>query len=417
MGLCALALPVRGQASTYDGTVQAYLTYAQQRAVAEDALRRYGVMPDTGRGPEVDVRLVFPSTQTGLDNIEMTMLEPVGAGAHECMAIAVKAGGTVIESYFHASKDARPGHAYDVVVSDSMGDKFFVGRIIVSREARQQYTIEAPLLTPGSPHYTGPQSAPPLRLGVFGETLTPAVLHAAHIESANVHGVLVLFIWPGSNAQRMGIRPGDVIVAVNGHTVSTVQQIMALESGGTGGVQIAYLRGGRVFHASVGRQQRAASATSSGVSSSTAALERLVVRVPALGMNAIEITPAFLDLVHAAPTARSLRGIVVINPSPNGWAAQAGLQNDDIVTAVNGYRFTTLSEFIALIGHFARPEFSLVRRHRRITMLAGGSGGWHPPHIDNSWHPPQTDNSWRPPQTDNSWQPPATPAPAASCPP
>ena len=116
----------------------------------------------------------------------------------------------------------RPGDAYDVVVSDSMGDKFFVGRIFVSTRSPQTYDIHAPLLTPGSPHYTGPNSDPQLALGIYGQAITPALLRKARISNSRFRGVLVVFVFPNSPAQRAGLKPGDIIVGFDGKLTEEV---------------------------------------------------------------------------------------------------------------------------------------------------------------------------------------------------
>jgi hypothetical protein len=131
-------------------------------ALSRDALRSHGSQDAPGAlGPDATLNIMFPPGQTGLDNIEMVMLVPETAGAHDCQALAQTRASNRLYSLFIPKKGLRAGHAYTVVVSDAMGDQFEVGHIKLSGAAAQHITINAPMLTPGSPHYVRPASLPP----------------------------------------------------------------------------------------------------------------------------------------------------------------------------------------------------------------------------------------------------------------
>lgn len=132
---------------------------ASQRALMQHNLERGG---NAGEGVPVVVQIVFPPNQTGLSYITFVTLVPQEKGAHNAMAIAVKNGKT-IKGTFIPKKDVRGGHSYVVAVDSEMGSRYPIGRIYVKAGRKPQaFTISAPLLTPGSPHYSTSGPAEPL---------------------------------------------------------------------------------------------------------------------------------------------------------------------------------------------------------------------------------------------------------------
>lgn len=61
------------------------------------------------------------------------------------------------------------------------------------------------------------------RLGVYVAALNKALAAAYGLPIAR--GLLVAGVYPGSPAERLGIRPGDVIVKVDGRAVSNVFEL------------------------------------------------------------------------------------------------------------------------------------------------------------------------------------------------
>ncbi len=374
--------PAAAQHQTeFDSTAKSYINDVQQRVLSHDALQWYRGGKDTGSGPEVDLRIVFPNNQTGLDNIMMTLLEPIGAGAHQCEALALKNGTQIIHSFFHASKDVRPGHAYDVVVTDSMGDKFFVGRILVSTRSQQTYVIHAPLLTPGSPHYTGPNSAPQLAIGIYGQAITPALLRKARISNSRFRGVLVVFVWPNSPAQRAGLRPGDIIVGFDGHPSTSMQMMSGLVQSATEeSMQFVVLRNARVMHL--------------GVTASAIALVRSwLVSAPSLGMRGLTITPKLLQIL-GRPDLTWLHGVEVFDLTADGPASAAGLRAGDIITEVNGQACVSMDQLLSLIRDRQDgipTQFVFIRNHQNMNLtVPAGNNSWTPPVAGPGFIPPAT---------------------------
>jgi hypothetical protein len=135
-----------------------------------------------------------------------------------------------------------------------------------------------------------------------------------------------------------------------------------------------------------------ATQTSSGQSSSLDQLLRSwTVQIPALGMSAVEITPQLLNVLHARPDMRGVRGIVIVSLAPGGWASSRGFHQYDIVTAIDNRPFETISQFERYLGAFGNsPQFSILRDKQHL-VLSGGYGqhsGWRPPVTGPGYTPP-----------------------------
>ena len=114
-----------------------------------------------------------------------------------------------------------------------------------------------------------------------------------------------------------------------------------------------------------------------------------IVALPTYGMNAMQITPRFLYLVHASSAMRAVRGIVIIDVGSGGWAAAQGFRPLDVVTAVDGVSIETIGDFERLVAHFAGDlRFATIRRKVRFVLVPGRANGWQPPTVGPGFVPP-----------------------------
>ena len=257
----AMVAPLFARAND-DAIVKSYLNAAQQSALARAALKSHGIVPRSAAGPEVDLRIVFPAGQTGLDNLETADLIPVSGGAHQAEGLVIQRGGSTVGVTFQSFKDVRAGATYDVVVNDAAHDSYRVGRITIGSANPQAFTIRAPLLGPNSPTYRKPAAGSartagnvfqPWMMGFVGVTITPALLRAAGVPDSNLRGVVLSSIVSGSPAQRTGLRTGDVILVCNGTRVVSMPQLLTLTASRQTGVPttLIFYRNGSLWHAVV----------------------------------------------------------------------------------------------------------------------------------------------------------------------
>lgn len=242
----------------YDATIKAYINVAQQRALARAALQSHGISKDTGKGPEVDLRIVFPPAQNGIENLEGAALIPVDGRTHQADGLIIRLGGTTVGVTYQPFKDVRPGETYDVVVDDAAHNKYFVGRVTITSGNPQTHVIQAPLLGSRTQAYKGPSGTTSARLepwmvGFQGVTITPDLLKAAGYPNVNVHGVVIVQVVPGTAAQRAGLRDGDIIVGANRYRILTMQQFNMVTKSRQQGAATAliFFHNGRLYNVTV----------------------------------------------------------------------------------------------------------------------------------------------------------------------
>ena len=86
--------------------------------------------------------------------------------------------------------------------------------------------------------------------GTTAETLTPASAQELGLPF-DAHGILVRGVAPGSPSDRMGLRPGDIILSLNGRDMTDAETFKSTANARPDGWQIVLQRGGRVFRSFV----------------------------------------------------------------------------------------------------------------------------------------------------------------------
>jgi S1-C subfamily serine protease len=163
-------------------------------------------------------------------------------------------------------------------------------------------------------------------------------------------GVVVTQVSAGSAAATAGLRPGDVLDAIDGKPLRSAQDLRNAEGllplGST--LKLSVLRDG---------QLRQVDATLTPEKLATLDGARLDPRLAGVG---------FSDLSQRE-RSQGVAGVVVSAVRPGSLAAQAGLQPDDLVIGVGNRRITSVRELQALAG--TRP--------RQLVLLVGDQDGVH----------------------------------------
>jgi serine protease Do len=148
-------------------------------------------------------------------------------------------------------------------------------------------------------------------------------------------GALIAAVQPDSPAAKAGLRPGDVVRAVDGRRIETPRElafgIAAIKPGSTAKLEV--LRGGETRQVSVSvadmpGEQRA---------DATGAGEEGEQRVR-LGLS---LAPLSEELTERMDLPKDTRGTVIAGVQPGSPAARAGLRPGDIITDIAG---TAVSE-------------------------------------------------------------------------
>ncbi|MGH7691062.1 MAG: DegQ family serine endoprotease, partial [Gemmatimonadaceae bacterium] len=167
-------------------------------------------------------------------------------------------------------------------------------------------------------------------LGVYVQNLTPALAQQFKLP-AGQGGALVTQVVKGSAADKAGIQQGDVITEVNGQPVSdpsALASYVAIQHVGTE-LNLTIYRNGKKMT----------------VSAKTAAAPAGSSAAAAQGGGHQQLGATFGNLDQNSPLYGQVQGVVVTNVQPNGLADQAGLQQGDVIVAVNRRPITNLAQF------------------------------------------------------------------------
>jgi serine protease Do/serine protease DegQ len=189
------------------------------------------------------------------------------------------------------------------------------------------------------------------RVGVSTEDLTPELAAQAGVKVTE--GAVIVQIERGSEAERAGLRPRDIVLAVNGHQVRSSSELrnrVGLVPIGEE-IELDLLRAGRMIkvRARVGELYKATKVTGA--------------TVPQLAGARVA------NVERGTPLYGQVEGVVVTAVEQGSAAFRNGLRAGDIVFAVNRTRVRTVPELLdAMRGAEGPIRLSLVRGEYRITL-------------------------------------------------
>lgn len=186
-----------------------------------------------------------------------------------------------------------------------------------------------------------------VRRGLLGVTIQTIDRESAEALGTEVeYGALITGVEPGSAAEEAGLRVDDIIVGVDNRRIDNNRELAnAIGLKGSGDkVKIDYVRDGR---------ER----------SVTAELGQAVVQQ----IVGTDIHPG-LEGAEFATAAATTGGIEVISVEPGSPAAQRGLRDGDVITAVNRQPVQNFQQ-LREVASGNRILFLLVRRGDRQLML------------------------------------------------
>ncbi len=200
------------------------------------------------------------------------------------------------------------------------------------------------------------------RLGVGIQEITSDLAKSLNLHE--VRGVLVNAVDAGGPADRAGIRPGDILTAVNGQRVDNANGLrnrIAATPPGTE-ITLTLLRDNRE------QQVHARLAELSADKESTTPGGGISGHREQLGVTVEPLTP---ERATQLGLHRAIQGVVITDVDPSGAAAEAGIQVDDVITEVNHQTVKSASDVSAALQRSgSRPALLLVNRDGRSLFLA-----------------------------------------------
>ncbi len=162
-------------------------------------------------------------------------------------------------------------------------------------------------------------------LGVEAQAISPAIARALNLPtagSADDRGALIASIPEGSPASKSGLKPGDVITAVNGKHVGNPRELAIDISAITPGssVQLTYLRNGKSDQVTVTIAKLGSTDTASAAQAG-----------PSFGLA---LAPLDADTRQQLGLDEGVHGALVKTVTPGSQADQAGLQPGDVIVSI-----------------------------------------------------------------------------------
>jgi serine protease Do len=210
-------------------------------------------------------------------------------------------------------------------------------------------------------------------LGVQIQEVTPAIASSLGLQGE--HGALVAVITPDSPGAKAGLKQGDVIMTFNGNEVSRLRDLPRLvaETAPDTGVKMKVWRNGQPveLHATLGElpnNEQVAAATNGREQDGE---QGEAARADALGMH---LAPLNSQLRRELHTGKEVQGVVITQVDPGSAAAEVGLNEGDVVVAIDQQPVKTPQEAAAKLKEAAsspkKSALLLLNRHG-VTQYVG----------------------------------------------
>jgi Do/DeqQ family serine protease len=176
-------------------------------------------------------------------------------------------------------------------------------------------------------------------LGATGQPVTAEIAQAAGLD--HPRGVLVKEVVAESPAAQVGIRPGDVIIAIGGHDVDDPEdlrfRVATLPVGAP--ARLAFWR--------AGKQQEASATLVSPPETPARDTQTLDGKHPLAGVTVSNLNPALADELSLDT---NLRGVVISDVRDGSYAQRINLQKGDIVVSINSKPVPTVAALRQIVG-------------------------------------------------------------------
>jgi serine protease Do len=194
------------------------------------------------------------------------------------------------------------------------------------------------------------------QLGVTVQGVTPEMAENLGLKQAT--GAIVSAVAEGSAAEKAGMKRGDIIKSFNGvpvHDTNTLRNRVA-EAGPGSSADVVIVRDGSDKRLTVKLDEATASKSARTRDSESAPSDDKT----SLGVAVAPLTP---ELAERARASKNAHGLVVEDVSPNGRAADAGIQAGDIIQEVNRQPVTSVDELKAALKKSSdKPTLLLIQR-------------------------------------------------------
>ncbi len=198
-------------------------------------------------------------------------------------------------------------------------------------------------------------------IGVNAQTVTPIIAEGLGLPQDG--GVILADVLPGGPAAAAGLRPGDLVLSLNGKPMENGRQFrINVYTYGVGEqIAIEVRRGEQTMTLKVPVVER--EDHGARLAEITAGQQA----VPALGVTALELTPKILELL---PPLRRSAGVAVVRPTADmPYSQQGELQAGDVIHAVNGTLVSSIGDLQKALASLEPGSAAVLQIEREGTLL------------------------------------------------
>lgn len=200
-------------------------------------------------------------------------------------------------------------------------------------------------------------------VGLDVQSLTPVL--ARGLGFAREAGLVVSDVWPGGAAESAGLRPGDLLVALDGIKMEGMGAYLAYFQRDMKGrrARVTFKRGTEIRTVEVPVQARGEAGDR------LAALAAAGERIPLLGVVAVDLKPEARDWL---PDLRSAKGALVAARITGPVEGSSELETGDVVVGLNGSKVETAQGLKRALGALqaGAPVVLQVEREGRLFYLS-----------------------------------------------
>jgi serine protease Do len=199
-------------------------------------------------------------------------------------------------------------------------------------------------------------------IGLFPQTITPIM--AAGLQLPRATGVILADVRPNSAAARAGVRPGDLVLSVDGKPMENGRQLQITLYRKLVGdvVTLEIMRGGQTTKVPIAMDERPD--PMNGLSELADPRQNLV---PRLGILAVPLNE---QIARQLSVVRVRSGVVVASTTAGAIdSAEGGLAPGDVIYAVNGKAVASLADLRTTLDGLKAGDPVVLQLERRTALL------------------------------------------------
>jgi serine protease Do len=198
-------------------------------------------------------------------------------------------------------------------------------------------------------------------VGASGQPVTSDI--AASLGLAKPGGVLIKDVFPGGPLAKAGVKSGEVVQTVDGAGVDDMQSLNYRTATHRPGDSVK-------MHIASGKQGRDITVTLAlPPESPPREATTIAGRNPLTGAKVENVSPATAIELQMDVMAK---GVAIVSPGANGFAARYGFQQGDIIRSINGTNINRVGELVRTLNGANRWDMVIERAGRKLTLQVDG---------------------------------------------